>query len=76
MRTITHYTKVSDTNVISYKKKATVLEQKHMVQRYAKSYALAYGEFPSENSIRSILYEYDGVPLQQAISWINKLKSV
>lgn len=70
MNTIQIYSRVSETKVISYTKKVSSAKQKAIFQRYAKTYRLAYGHWPSDHSLSLELKEYGGVNLGTLKNWM------
>lgn len=76
MNTIQIYSRLSETKVIQYTKKVSSAKQKAIFQRYAKTYRLAYGVWPSDHSLSLELKEYGGISLATLKIWLDEIKFI
>lgn len=73
MNTIKVYTRVSETKVTESVKPAGMATIERDFKRYAKTYRLAYGYFPTDYSLSVQLKEYTGVTLDRLKQWVTEI---
>lgn len=73
MNTIKTYMRVSETRVVESTRKTTLSKIEHDFKRYAKTYKLAYGYWPTDYSLSIQLKEYTGVTIEQLRQWVKEI---
>lgn len=74
MTTMKVYIRISETKIIERIIPSTIAKIKEVFVRYAKSYKLAYGYYPNDDSLSIEAKEYNGVSVEMLRKWVKELK--
>lgn len=76
MTTMKVYIRISETKIIERIIPSTIAKIKEVFVRYAKSYKLAYGYYPNDDSLSIEAKEYNGVSVEMLRKWVKELKQL